>query len=141
MIGKALQMAYSAHNDQIDKGGLPYIQHPIRVALNCHTDDEKIVALLHDVVEDTDITMQDLQQAGFDSHIIDAIIAITKNEDEDYMQFIKRLSKNNLALSVKINDLKDNMDIRRLNGKPHWKMEVYQTALSYLESIRTNHKI
>lgn len=85
--------------------------------------------------------MQDLQQAGFDSHIIDAIIAITKNEYEDYMQFIKRLSKNNLPLSVKINDLKDNMDIRRLNGKPHWKMEVYKKALSYLESIRTNHKI
>ena len=124
MLAKALNIAYSAHQGQIDKGGIPYIQHPIRVALNCLTDDEKIVALLHDVIEDTNVTVEELRQAGFSTTIINAIIALTRIDGEDYMQFIKRLSLNDLATSVKIQDLKDNMDIRRLNGKPHWNMDV-----------------
>lgn len=123
MISKALKIAYTAHQNQIDKGGIPYVQHPIRVALSCMTDDEKIVALLHDVIEDTNVTVEELRQAGFSTTIINAIIALTRIDGEDYMQFIKRLSLNDLATSVKIQDLKDNMDIRRLNGNPHWKME------------------
>ena len=117
MISKALKIAYTAHQNQIDKGGIPYVQHPIRVALSCMTDDEKIVALLHDVIEDTNVTVEELRQAGFSTTIINAIIALTRIDGEDYMQFIKRLSLNDLATSVKIQDLKDNMDIRRLNGK------------------------
>lgn len=120
MISKALKIAYTAHQNQIDKGGIPYVQHPIRVALSCMTDDEKIVALLHDVIEDTNVTVEELRQAGFSTTIINAIIALTRIDGEDYMQFIKRLSLNDLATSVKIQDLKDNMDIRRLNGNPHW---------------------
>lgn len=136
MISKALKIAYTAHQNQIDKGGIPYVQHPIRVALSCMTDDEKIVALLHDVIEDTNVTVEELRQAGFSTTIINAIIALTRTDGEDYMQFIKRLSLNDLATSVKIQDLKDNMDIRRLNGNPHWKMEVYQKALSFLEGVK-----
>lgn len=100
------------------------------------TDDEKIVALLHDVIEDTNVTVEELQQAGFSATIMNAIIALTRIDGEDYMQFIKRLSLNALATSVKIQDLKDNMDVRRLNGRPHWKTEVYQKALSFLEGIK-----
>ena len=107
MISKALKIAYSAHQGQIDKGGVPYVQHPIRVALSCMSDDEKIVALLHDVIEDTNVTVEELRQAGFSTTIINAIIA-----------------------------LKDNMDLRRLNGKPHWKMDVYRKALSFLEGLK-----
>lgn len=136
MISKALKIAYTAHQNQVDKGGIPYVQHPIRVALSCMTDDEKIVALLHDVIEDTNVTVEELRQAGFSTTIINAIIALTRIDGEDYMQFIKRLSLNDLATSVKIQDLKDNMDIRRLNGNPHWKMEVYQKALSFLEGVK-----
>ena len=136
MLAKALNIAYSAHQGQIDKGGIPYIQHPIRVALNCLTDDEKIVALLHDVIEDTSITVEELINEGFNQNIIDAIISLTKRNGEDYMTFIRRVSSNELATLVKIQDLKDNMDLRRLNGKPHWKMDVYQTALSFLEGIQ-----
>ena len=73
MLAKALNIAYSAHQGQIDKGGIPYIQHPIRVALNCLTDDEKIVALLHDVIEDTSVTVEELINEGFNQNIIDAI--------------------------------------------------------------------
>lgn len=136
MLAKALNIAYSAHQGQIDKGGIPYIQHPIRVALNCLTDDEKIVALLHDVIEDTSVTVEELMNEGFNQNIIDAIISLTKRNGEDYMTFIRRVSSNELATLVKIQDLKDNMDLRRLNGKSHWKMDVYQKALSFLEGIQ-----
>lgn len=136
MLAKALNIAYSAHQGQIDKGGIPYIQHPIRVALNCLTDDEKIVALLHDVIEDTSVTVEELINEGFNQNIIDAIISLTKKNGEDYMTFIRRVSSNELATLVKIQDLKDNMDLRRLNGKPHWKMGGYQKALSFLEGIK-----
>ena len=124
MLAKALNIAYSAHQGQIDKGGIPYIQHPIRVALNCLTDDEKIVALLHDVIEDTSVTVEELINEGFNQNIIDAIISLTKRNGEDYMTFIRRVSSNELATLVKIQDLTDNMDLRRLSGKPHWKMDV-----------------
>ena len=110
MLAKALNIAYSAHQGQIDKGGIPYIQHPIRVALNCLTDDEKIVALLHDVIEDTSVTVEELINEGFNQNIIDAIISLTKRNGEDYMTFIRRVSSNELATLVKIQDLKDNMD-------------------------------
>ena len=96
-----------------------FFQHPIRVALNCLTDDEKIVALLHDVIEDTSVTVEELINEGFNQNIIDAIISLTKKNGEDYMTFIRRVSSNELATLVKIQDLKDNMDLRRLNGKPH----------------------
>lgn len=134
MLAKALQIAYLAHQSQVDKGGQPYILHPVRVALRCQTEAEKIVALLHDVIEDTDITIEHLRQVGFSQTITDAVEALTKIEGEDYMMFIERVSYNDLAASVKIQDLKDNMDISRLNGKPHWKMDIYQKALSFLET-------
>jgi conserved hypothetical protein len=132
MINRALKIACKAHNGQVDKGGNPYIFHPIRVALNCNTQQEKIVALLHDVVEDTPITIEDLRMAGFANDIIDAVKCLTKTEEEGYKDFIKRVSANKIATQVKIQDLKDNMDITRLNGKKHWKLEIYQEALEYL---------
>ena len=99
------------------------------MALRCQTEDEKIVALLHDVIEDTDITIEYLRQVGFSQTITDAVEALTKIEGEDYMMFIERVSFNDLAVFVKIQDLKYNMDISRLNGKPHWKIDIYQKAL------------
>lgn len=140
MISKALKIAYSAHQGQIDKGGVPYVQHPIRVALNCMTDDEKIVALLHDVIEDTNVTVEELQQAGFSTTIMNAIIALTRIDGEDYMQFIKRLSLNALATSVKIQDLKDNMDVRRLMaaliGKWRFTKKPYRSS----KVLNSHHK-
>lgn len=132
MLKKALEIACKAHNGQVDKGGNPYILHPIGVALNCNTQQEKIVALLHDVVEDTPITIEDLRMAGFANGIIDAVKCLTKTEGEEYKDFIKRVSTNKLATQVKIRDLKDNMDVTRLNGQKHWKLEIYKEALEYL---------
>lgn len=135
MIAKALDIAYNSHKGQVDKGGNPYILHPIRVALHCQNEDEKIVALLHDVVEDTDVTIENLRIEGFDQHILDAIEALTKVEGENYEQFIQRVAQNDLATRVKIQDLKDNMDTSRIGGKPHWKKDTYTNALSYLEKV------
>lgn len=133
MLNKALEIARKAHAGQTDKGGDTYVFHPVRVALHCHTEEEKIVALLHDVVEDTDITLDDLRNEGFSAEVLDALRCLTKIEGEDYMDFVRRVATNLLATQVKIHDLRDNMDISRLGGKPHWKMDTYRQALDYLE--------
>jgi len=135
MLNKALNIACVAHKEQVDKGGHPYILHPIRVALHCNTEDERIVALLHDVIEDTPTTLEDLKAEGFNCEILDALKHLTKMEGEDYSTFIKRVSTNRLATQVKIQDLKDNMDTTRLSGKKHWKLDVYQEALEYLQNF------
>ncbi len=133
-INKALEIAVKAHSNQLDKGGNPYIFHPIRVALNCQTEEEKIVALLHDVIEDTDTSIEQLEAEGFSKEILESIISLTKKEGEDYMSFIKRVATNRTATNVKLQDLADNMDTSRLNGKKHWKYETYQQATEYLKS-------
>mgnify|MGYP000015291418 FL=1 len=133
MLNKALDIAYKAHLGQIDKAGAPYILHPMRVVLHCQTEDEKIVALLHDVVEDTPITLEELKTQGFSDDVLAALKCLTKIKGEDYQTFIQRVATNPLAVKVKIQDLKDNMDLSRLGGKPHWKMETYKEALIYLE--------
>lgn len=134
MINKALKIATKAHEGQTDKGGQPYIFHPIRVALNCKTEEEKIVALLHDVVEDTSITLEDLRMEGFDNEILEAIKCLTKIDGESYPDFIKRVVQNRIATHVKIEDIRDNMDVSRLDGKPHWKLDVYKEALCRLHA-------
>ena len=135
MLNKALEIARNAHAGQVDKGGDTYIFHPVRVALHCRTETEKIVALLHDVVEDTDVTLDDLRKEGFDTEVLDALQCLTRIEGEDYMDFIQRVATNPLATQVKMHDLKDNMDVSRLGGKPHWKMDIYKKALAYLEGL------
>lgn len=135
MIAKALEIAYKSHKEQVDKGGNPYILHPIRVALHCEKEEEKIVALLHDVVEDSDVTIEDLKTEGFGQDVLDAITALSNVDGENYEQFIQRVAQNDIATCVKIQDLKDNMDTSRLNGKPHWKLDAYRNALSQLENI------
>lgn len=133
MLNKALDIAYKAHLGQTDKAGAPYILHPMRVAMHCKTEEEKTVALLHDVMEDTPVTFEDLKTEGFSDEVLAALKCITKTKDEAYEAFIRRVATNPLATKVKIQDLKDNMDVSRLNGRPHWKMDTYKTALEYLE--------
>lgn len=135
MINKALKIAHRAHLGQVDKGGVPYILHPIRVALHCETDAEKVVALLHDVVEDTSFTLEDLKAEGISRNLLDAIDSLTNREGESYDEFICRVSQNELAVRVKIQDLKDNMDLSRMGGKKHRKYDLYCEALSYLKSL------
>ena len=114
-IERAIQIATEAHKGQFDKAGREYIGHPIRVMEMGKTEDEKIVGVLHDVIEDTDWTFERLEAEGFSQEVINALRCVTKtSENENYDDFIDRVKKNPLAASVKINDLTDNMDIRRL---------------------------
>ena len=100
---------------QFDKSGKDYIEHPLRVMEMGKTEEEKIVGVLHDVVEDTEWTFEALAAEGFSKEIIEALRCVTKvSENENYDDFIERVKKNPLAVAVKINDLSDNMDIRRL---------------------------
>lgn len=114
-LERAIEIATEAHSGQFDKAGNDYIGHPLRVMAMGKTTEEKIVGVLHDVVEDTDWSFECLATEGFSAEIIDALRCVTKlSEDESYDKFIARVKTNPLAVAVKLNDLSDNMDIRRL---------------------------
>lgn len=116
LLEKALVIATKAHEGQKDKAGVPYILHPIRVSNRCRTDEEKIVALLHDVIEDTNVTASYLLAEGFPPTIVKAVLSVTRNENESYDDFILRSKLNPIGHQVKIHDLEDNMDITRLHS-------------------------
>lgn len=115
----AVALATKAHLGQKDKAGAVYINHPLRVMSRMSTDEEKMAAVLHDVVEDTSITLQDLSVAGYPKAVVDAVDALSRRKGETYEQFIERLMPNALARKVKIADLEDNMDLGRIpNPQP-----------------------
>ena len=115
ILDRAKAIATSAHEGQVDKAGKPYIEHPLRVMNMGKTVEEKIVGVLHDVVEDSEWTFEMLEKEGMPKEVVDALKCVTKlSEDEDYDHFIARVKTNPLAVNVKLNDLKDNMDITRL---------------------------
>jgi (p)ppGpp synthase/HD superfamily hydrolase len=114
-LERAIELAVEHHKGQVDKAGKPYILHPLRLMMSVDNDDEKIVAVMHDIVEDTDITLDDLKNEGFSEQVISAIECVTKKKGEDYNSFIKRISRNRLATRVKLADLEDNMDLSRLD--------------------------
>lgn len=113
-LERALQIAVKAHAGAKDKSGTPYIFHPIRVMMRCRTEEAKIVALLHDVVEDTDITFDDLIDEGFSGNVIAALRLVTHAEEDSYDAYVEKIAVNPLAVEVKLADLEDNSDIRRL---------------------------
>jgi len=114
-LTRAIQIATKAHKNQTDRYGNPYLLHVMRVMLAGHTEEERIVGVLHDVVEDTDWTFEALRKEGFSERILTALDCVTKkSEDEDYDDFVARTRTNALAIRVKLNDLTDNMDIRRM---------------------------
>lgn len=116
MINKAIAIAAKAHDGQVDKGGNPYILHPLRVMMNCESETAKICAVLHDVIEDTNITLEDLKSKGFDDEIIAALDCLTKRKGESYDDFVSRVLPNELACRVKLADLADNMDLTRIQN-------------------------
>lgn len=115
-LQKAIEIAIAAHQNQTDKSGAPYILHVIRVMNSGKSEIEKICGVLHDIVEDTSWTFEILQQKGFSEEIINVLKCVTKESDqEDYDHFIDRILTNKTAIAVKLNDLRDNMDITRLS--------------------------
>lgn len=115
LIEIALQIALDAHSGQVDKAGKPYIHHPLRLMAGAEPEDEKIAALLHDVIEDSEHTPETLAAAGIPEYIVEAVDVLTKRDDEDYEAFISRVMTNRLAAAVKIRDVEDNMYVQRLN--------------------------
>ena len=114
LYDKALQIAVRAHKGQKDKAGHDYILHPIRVSERCDDPRAKIVALLHDTIEDTNVTADYLREEGFTEEIVEAVLAVTRREGEEYNDYVRRAAQNELGRMVKRADLEDNMDIRRL---------------------------
>ena len=139
LLNKAIKIAQKAHKGQTDKFGTPYIGHVIRVMNAGKTYDEKIVGVLHDVIEDCpEITFDHLLQEGFPNDIVFAIECLTKNPpDQDYTEFVKQTEKSALAVSVKMNDLQDNMNLTRFNRtmteKDMIRLNKYLTAYLYLK--------
>ena len=115
-LDRAIKIALDAHAGQVDKGGAPYILHPLRVMMQMQTDEARIVAVLHDVIEDTPWTLEMLRGEGFSETVCDALDAITKRKDEPYLQYLERVGANvlGMATAVKIADLVDNLDLSRL---------------------------
>lgn len=142
LLDKAALICVTKHQGQRDKMGCAYFQHPMRVAMRCGNDDEKMVALLHDTIEDTDVTPEYLLEEGFPEYIVDAILSVTKKEGESYPDFINRAKRNPIGRMVKIHDLEDNLDVLRLDEVSQSMAErftKYLKALDFLKNeIRCN---
>ena len=137
-LERAIEIAVAAHKGQLDKAGKEYIEHPMRVMAAGSSTDEKIVGVLHDVVEDSAWTFEQLAAEGFAPQIIEALRCLTKLEGESYDKFIARVKCNALATAVKLNDLTDNMDIRRLpylSDKDVKRLKRYLKAYKQLSGI------
>ena len=135
----AIEIAISAHNGQLDThNGRPYIEHPFRVMNAGHTLQEKTVGVLHDVVEDTDWTLDKLKAEGFTNEIIDGLDAVTRRDNESYDDYIIRVQTNSLGIRVKLNDLTDNMDIRRWKDVQYQDLARLQKYLSAYKQLTEN---
>jgi GTP diphosphokinase / guanosine-3',5'-bis(diphosphate) 3'-diphosphatase len=135
-LERAIEIAVKAHTGQRDKGGEAYILHPLRVMLKMRTEAERIIAVLHDVVEDADYTFDDLRTEGFSREIVDAVEALTKRPGESRVDAAKRAAGNSLACAVKLADNSDNSDMSRIPAptpKDLERLEEYRKVRQILE--------
>jgi Guanosine polyphosphate pyrophosphohydrolases/synthetases len=131
MLEKAILIATNAHQGQVDKAGKPYILHPLRLMFSRQNETERICAVLHDVIEDTDITLDYLRNQGFSEEVLAALEALTRRSDETYDEFISRIINNRIACYVKLADLCDNMDLSRIENpseKDYIRIQKYRKA-------------
>jgi len=138
MTKKAMKIAFQAHKEQTDKSGMPYIYHPIHLAEQMTDENSTCVALLHDVVEDTDLTLSDLEQLGFNESILEALKLMTHIEGVPYMDYVAEIKLNPIAKAVKLADLNHNSDLSRLDKvdeKALKRVEKYSMAIKLLEEV------
>ena len=140
MTKAAMKLCFEAHKDQVDKAGVPYVFHPISLAERFREgqEAETCVALLHDVLEDTDYTVDDIRAAGMNAEVIEALLLLNHNPKVEYMDYVRRLSKNNIARHVKICDLQHNSNLSRLEKvteKDLKRVEKYKEALRILFEV------
>jgi (p)ppGpp synthase/HD superfamily hydrolase len=130
---KALKLCFEAHKNQTDKSGMPYVFHPFHLAEQMQTEETTIVALLHDVVEDTDYTLEDLSAMGFSKEVTDAIALMTHDDDTEYMDYVRAIKDNPIAKAVKLADLRHNSDSTRLEFLDE---RAINRELKYKEAIK-----
>lgn len=134
---KALKLSFEAHKNQTDKSGLPYVYHPLHLAEQMTDENSTVVALLHDVVEDTEYTFEDLQKLGFNEVVIEALKLLTHDDVVPYMEYVKAIQGNEIARAVKLADLKHNSDLTRLDfvdEKACARKKKYEEAIKLLEN-------
>lgn len=142
VLSKAITLALKAHEGQVDKSRMPYAGRVMRVMAAGRTIDEKIAGVLHDAVEDTGWTFDALLAEGFPAHIVDALRCVTKlSEDEPYNEFIERIKTDHLAVAVNINDLTDNMDVRRYRELSERDVKRLRKFLNAYRELRDPQKI
>lgn len=134
-IERAIEIASVAHAGQTDKAGQPYIFHPLRVMFQVNSLPERMVAVLHDVIEDTQITLEDLAQEGFPDSVLQAIQALTKRSGETRLEAAARAAANPIALAVKLADNTDNMDVSRIKNPTEQdfaRLQEYEQVRAFL---------
>ena len=139
MTKNAIKLMYEKHKNQVDKAGMPYVLHPLHVAESMDDEYSTTVALLHDIVEDTDLTFEDLINLGYPNEVVDALRYLTHPEGVNYFDYVKKIGENEIATKVKISDLKHNSDLSRLNEITEWdlkRVEKYKLCLDYLSEVQ-----
>ena len=134
---KAMKLCFKAHKDQVDKSGMPYVFHPFHVAEQMKDEPTTIVALLHDVVEDTDYTLKDIAAMGFGQDVVDALALMTHYKNVPYLDYVAKIKDNPIARKVKLADLAHNSDPTRLDvidEEARKRLEKYKKAIALLES-------
>ena len=136
MTKKAMKVCFAAHKDQLDKSDLPYVFHPFHLAEQMTDELTTVVALLHDVVEDSSMTLEDLRQMGFPAPVVDAVAMMTHDKSVPYLEYVASLRDNPLARTVKLADLRHNSDLSRLDivkEADRLRFEKYKKAIALLE--------
>lgn len=136
MTKKAMKLCFEAHKNQVDKSGMPYVFHPFHLAEQMADEDITVVALLRDVIEDTDYTLNDLKNMGFSNTVCEALSYLTHDDTVPYLEYVKNIKKSRIATVVKLADLKHNSDLTRLDcvkEKDLSRVEKYKEAIKILE--------
>lgn len=139
MTKKAILLVYEKHKNQYDKAGMPYVLHPIHIAEQMTDEYRTTVGLLHDIVEDTDVTFEQLTQMGFPKEVIEALKCLTHQEGIEYFDYVKNIGTNEIATDVKLADLEHNSDLTRLNEITEWdleRVEKYKKCIEYLKNVK-----
>ena len=133
---EAMKLCFKAHKNQVDKTNIPYVFHPFHLAEQMNDEYTTVIALLHDVIEDTDYTFEDLKEMGYPKEVIDALRLLTHEKEVPYMEYVSKIKENPLATSVKLADLRHNSDLTRLDvvdEKAIKRVEKYKKAIKLLE--------
>ena len=140
---KALIISFNAHKNQIDKSGMPYVYHPYHLAEQMNEEYSTCVALLHDVIEDTDMTLDELKSRGFPDQVIEALSLMTHSDDVPYLDYVRSMKDNLIARKVKLADLAHNSDLSRLekiDDKALERINKYKQAILILERAEKQSK-